>query len=170
MDKQRFLVLHDYGMGGLWWWITARSVREIRETFAEVEVVDAPDMVANAETWGLAEVDIDAAAVPDELSGLRDQRAAQRGRPGFGALADRETVWLRRRWDEDVDEPVDYLMEIGPDGRRLRQVELGGESVRSGPEDWPLNPPIVDLYDPELITQEIGQAEFEVAWAGARDE
>jgi hypothetical protein len=27
--KQRYLVLHDYGMGGLWWWIHARSVREV---------------------------------------------------------------------------------------------------------------------------------------------
>lgn len=34
MSTQRYLVLHDYGMGGLWWWIRARSVREVRESFA----------------------------------------------------------------------------------------------------------------------------------------
>jgi hypothetical protein len=34
--KKRFLVLHDYGMGGSWWWIRARSEWEIAQEFAEV--------------------------------------------------------------------------------------------------------------------------------------
>ncbi|HEX5543357.1 MAG TPA: hypothetical protein VFX60_17685 [Micromonospora sp.] len=57
MPKQRYLVLHDYGMGGLWWWIHARSTGEVLETFAEVEVVDAPAAVGRAESWGLEEGD-----------------------------------------------------------------------------------------------------------------
>jgi hypothetical protein len=64
VSKQRYLFLHDYGMGGLWWWIHARSTREVLETFAEVEVVDEPADVARAMGWGLEEVDIDAAAMP----------------------------------------------------------------------------------------------------------
>jgi hypothetical protein len=43
--KQRYLVCHDYGMGGLWWWVWARSAAEIVQTCAEVEVVTDPDRV-----------------------------------------------------------------------------------------------------------------------------
>jgi hypothetical protein len=61
-------------------------------------------------------------------------------------------------------------MEVGSDGRRIRQVELAddGTAVRSGPEDWPFNPPIVDLFDPALVAQEISRGEFEDHWARAR--
>jgi len=121
MSKQRFLVLHDYGMGGLWWWIHARSAREVLETFADVEVVDGAEAVENAAEWQLDEVDIDAAAMPPGLDGLREKRDGQRDRPGFGALAGREIVYLRHRWDDD---PSTYLLEVGSDGRRIRQVEL----------------------------------------------
>jgi hypothetical protein len=96
--SERFLVLHDYGMGGLWWWIHARSEREIVETFAEVEVVRDPEAAARFPDGELAEVDIDAETMPPGLAGLREQRAAQKGRPGFGALAGRAEVFLRRPW------------------------------------------------------------------------
>ncbi|MEU9731394.1 hypothetical protein [Streptomyces sp. NPDC048002] len=169
--KTRFLVLHDYGMGGLWWWIRARSAREVLETFAEVEVVDDAETVARAGSWDLGEADVDGATVPDDLAGLRARRDAQRERPGFGALADRSVVHLRLRYDEDAD-PAVYLVEVGPDGRRLRQVELGedGTAVKSGPDDWPFNPPLVDLFDPDLPGREISQDEFEAAWLRARPE
>lgn len=172
-DKTRFLVLHDYGMGGLWWWVHARSAREVVETIAEVEVIDHSDAVQRAETWDLDEVDIDAPTMPDDLDALRAQRAAQRGRPGFGVLADRSVVHLRRRWDgEDDVDPAVYLMEVGPDGRRLRQVELGddGTAVKSGPDDWAFNPPVVDLFDPDLASLEISRDEFEAEWLRAHDE
>jgi hypothetical protein len=151
--KSRFLVLNDYGMGSMWWWVSARSPREVLETFAEV--------------------DIDASAMPAVLDGLRATRDAQRARPGFGALADRSVVHLRRHWDgEGDDDPMTYLMEVGPDGRRLRQVELAedGTALKSGPEDWPFNPPVVDLFDPDLAGMEISQGEFEAAWLHARSE
>ncbi|MFJ9080395.1 hypothetical protein ACIRO3_34945 [Streptomyces sp. NPDC102278] len=168
--KTRFLVLHDYGMGALWWWIHARSPREIVETFAEVEVIDRSDTVDRAETWNLNAIDIDAPTLPDGLDSLRTQRRAQRDRPGFGALADRSVVYLRRRWDgEDGVGPADYLMEVGSDGRRLRQVELGGDgtAVKSGPDDWAYNPPVVDFFDPDLAGMEIGRDEFEAQWLRA---
>lgn len=37
--KTRFLVAHDYGMGGLWALVWARSAEEIRAAFPELEVV-----------------------------------------------------------------------------------------------------------------------------------
>lgn len=170
--KKRFLVLHDYGMGGLWWWIHARSPRQIVETFAEVEVVDDPEIVARFADDSLTEVDIDAASMPPDLEGLREQRDTQRDRPGFGALAGRPVVYLRRPWDEaDLTEPSVYFEELGPDGRRLRQVEVyrDGPAIKTGPDDWPLNPPN-DLYDPDLAQWEIDADEFEQAWRRARND
>lgn len=167
VSKHRYLVLHDYGMGGLWWWIHARSAREVAETFAEVEVVDAPADITRAEGWRLEEVDIDAPVMPAGLDGLRAQRDKQRGLPGFGALADRVVVYLRGHWNGE--DPALYLMEIGPDGRRIRQVEVAedGTAAKTDAQDWPINPPLVDLYDPQLPDQEIDRDEFERAWAAA---
>ncbi|MFD5254410.1 hypothetical protein ACFWM5_16415 [Streptomyces bobili] len=50
------------------------------------------------------------------------------------------------------------------------QVELteDGTALRSGPDDWPFNPPIVDLFDPALAGQEISQREFEDQWTRAQ--
>ncbi|MFD3699150.1 hypothetical protein ACFWUZ_23935 [Streptomyces sp. NPDC058646] len=167
----RFLVLHDYGMGGCWWWVHAASAREVRETFTDVEVVDDPETVERAKAWGLDEARTDAETAPDGLDDLRTKRDRRRGREGFGALADRSVAWLRRRWDYDDDEDqVLYLMEVGNDGRRLRQVELvpDGPGLAGGPDDWPFNPPVVDLFDPDLPGMEISREEFEAAWRGAR--
>jgi hypothetical protein len=172
-NKNRFLLLHDYGMGGVWWWVTARSAREILETFAEVEVVDRPETLVWARTQDLVEVDIDAAVMPAGLDDLRATRDLQRTLDGFGVFADRTVVYLRRRWDgEDSTDPALYLMEVGPDGRRIRQVEVreDGSVVKSGPEDWPFNPPVVDLFDPELVGMEISREEFDEAWHTARPE
>jgi hypothetical protein len=139
----------------------------VLETFAEVEVVDDPADVAR-EGWGLEEVDIDAAAMPAGLDGLRAKRDGQRALPGFGALADRQVVRLRQEWGGE--DPATYLTEIGPDGRRIRQVEVSedGTAVKTDAEDWPFNPPLVDLFDPRLPDLEIDRDEFEQVWAAAR--
>ncbi|MFC5826146.1 hypothetical protein [Nonomuraea insulae] len=171
--KKRFLVLHDYGMGGAWWWVHATSSREVLETFAEVEVIDSPQAVDQAEGWDLAEVDIDSHAMPGGLDDLRAKRDAQRALPGFGAFADRPVLYLRERWDGgDGVDPATYLMEIGSGGRRLRQVEQAddGTAIKSDPNDWQFNPPVVDLFDPELVEMEISPDEFEGAWLSARRE
>ena len=81
-------------------------------------------------------------------------------------------MYLRRPLDEaDDTEPFVYLEELGGDGRRTRQVEVyrDGTATRTGPDDWPFNPPI-DLHDPELAQWEIDQGEFEQAWQRARSE
>jgi len=95
VSKRRYPVLHDYGMGGAWWWVHARSEREVLETFAEVDVVHAPAAIGRAEAWQMEEVDIDAPVMPAGLDGLRTKRDSQRAQPGFGALADRQAVYLR---------------------------------------------------------------------------
>lgn len=107
------------------------------------------------------------------MNDLRAKRDAQRALPGFGAFADRAVLHLRRRWDgDDGVDPATYLMEIGSDGRRLRQVEQAddGTAIKSDPNDWPFNPPVVDLFDPELVEMEISQDEFEEAWLRAKRE
>jgi hypothetical protein len=167
--KKRFLVVHDYGMGGLWWWINARSAREIVETFAETEVVENPEDVARCARYADIEVDVDAETMPPGLDELRQQRDAQRGRPGFGALAGRDVVYLRRPWDAaDDPEPGVYVEEIGADGRRRRLVELydNGTALRSGPDDW-LAVARIDLHDPDLVPCEIEPDEFERIWRQA---
>lgn len=87
--------------------------------------------------------------------------------PGFGALADRQVVYLRLT-DDDGDLST-YLTEAGPDGRRIRQVEVAedGAGIKTDVANWPLNPPVVDLFDPQLPGLEIGHDEFERAWAEA---
>ncbi|GKQ40704.1 hypothetical protein ALMP_72270 [Streptomyces sp. A012304] len=154
-------------MGGLWWWVWADSAEAIVSACAEVEVITDPEDVVRAETWDLEEVHLDAPD-PNPLSSLRAKRDAQRGQPGFGVLAGRERVYLR--WQEDGEEEV-LLMEFGPDGRRLRQVESrpDGDAIRTTAEDWPFNPPF-DLHDPQWVSMEIGPDDFEAAWQRARRE
>lgn len=40
--KQPFLVVYDYGQGGVWAFLLARSEAEIEERFPELQVVDHP--------------------------------------------------------------------------------------------------------------------------------
>jgi hypothetical protein len=37
---REFLVCHDYGMGGIWWWMTAPSAEAISEYYGDVTVFD----------------------------------------------------------------------------------------------------------------------------------
>jgi hypothetical protein len=40
-DKQRYLVAHDYGQGGIWSFVLARSAAEIEERFCDHQVVES---------------------------------------------------------------------------------------------------------------------------------
>lgn len=160
--RRAYLVLHDYGMGGLWWWILASSADAITAAFAEVEVVSDPERIAQARTWNLSELDIDDAK-RGELASFYETRERQRLDPGFGRLLGKDRVYLRLPDPEEED--TEWLTEHGPDGRRLRQVELrtDGTALTGDREDWPMNPPF-DLGDPWLAAHEISRAEFERAW------
>ncbi|TQN30529.1 hypothetical protein FHX37_0410 [Haloactinospora alba] len=67
----------------------------------------------------------------------------------------------------DPDESV-FLLELGPDGRVIRRVEVLGEddTVASWQEEG-MNPPF-DLRSPELATAEVDEAVFAAAREGAR--
>ena len=164
-EKRRYLVFHDLGMSGMWWWIRARSADEIVLTYANVEVVEDPKWQEHASTWSVDDVDIDESGEEGELlSSLRQKRDRQRTQPGFGALAGRDRVYLKRPTDVGTS-----LTEHGPDGRRLRQVDVGPGGKVSRVDHFVLNPPY-DLYDPELSPWEISAEEFEEAWGNAWDQ
>ena len=164
-SRQRFLVRHDYGMGALWWWVTASSAAQITATFAEVEVIDDPAAIATVRSWQLEDTDIaDAATGP--LAGFYRKRQQQRQDPSFGKLLGKDRVYLRLA-DPEVDPGV-WLTEHDQAGRRLRQVELraDGTAVASSAADWPMNPSF-DLGDPHYASSEITAQEFEQAWIRA---
>jgi hypothetical protein len=48
---RKFLVCHDYGTGGLWWWIEAPSADDIHAKFRDLIVLDQPP------TWWNDEMD-----------------------------------------------------------------------------------------------------------------
>jgi hypothetical protein len=110
----------------------------------------------------------DSSIVPEGLDVLRAKREAQRAMPRFGALADRQILYLRL--EGDGDDPSTCLVEVGADGRRVRQVGLfdDGAAIKTDTEDWLFNPPIVDLFDPQLPDCEIQREEFDRAWMAAR--
>ena len=173
--KARYLVCDDYGMGAQWWWVHARSPREIMERVADVEVVHRADTVRDAEGWELEDVDIDAAD-PNPLSDRKARRDEQRGRAGFGACVGRGTLYFRRPWGDDgghtpwrgEDGETHYLMEIDADGYRTRQVVefVEGPPQKMDEDDWFFNPPF-DLYEPEWAQHEIDRSVFEAAWEAA---
>jgi hypothetical protein len=39
-EKQRYLVVYDYGQGGVWAFVWARSTAEIESTFRDLKVVE----------------------------------------------------------------------------------------------------------------------------------
>lgn len=161
-------MLHDYGMGGLWWWIVAESASQVMRSLAEVEVVTDADVVRQAAEWDLAEVDL-GGPLPSPLDDMHAQRTKQRTHPDFAATAERDgPVWLRLPPGlYDDDEEADWLLELDPTGRKLRQIELHPDGDALLTDDWPFNPPF-DLYDPRYAAMEISGAEFEETWRRGR--
>ena len=61
--KQRYLVLHNYGQGGLWAYVNAKSPAEIEAAFREIEVVATPPTwLTVQEQQKLETYDVDAPA------------------------------------------------------------------------------------------------------------
>ncbi|WP_017593103.1 hypothetical protein [Nocardiopsis potens] len=168
----RYLIVHDYGMGGVWSWVRAGSAEEVLDACAEVEVVTDPEVVARMEASDrMEEADLDDPAPGSLVAALRAKRDAYRHLPGYGELAGRDRVHLRWDEQEDGEEESVFLVELGPDGRQLRNVEIlpDGGKTRRYMADWPINPP-TDLYDPKYLAMLIGAEEFEAAWRSARTE
>jgi hypothetical protein len=73
-DKRRFLVVYDYGSGGVWAYVWARSTDEIQIRFRDLEVVDEePEWMVGEEQALIAErmtFDIDAIKPSDWISTL----------------------------------------------------------------------------------------------------
>lgn len=154
----RYLVCHDYGMGGLWWWITADSEAEILERVAEVAVVSDPETIARVADWDLEEVGLERASDVAGLSGLVAQRDAARARPGYGRFVGMERVWFAMP-------PLDgeeWWLELNGSGQILRAIchDTDGVWSRVVPD---LNP-MDDLYDPKYDNREIGEAQFDEVW------
>ncbi|QDY11998.1 hypothetical protein FJK98_31750 [Micromonospora sp. HM134] len=143
-------------MGGLWWWVWAASAEEIVDNVAEVEVITDEASIHQMGPYAEEELHLDALS-GTSLADLWEQRCAHRSLPGYGVLAGRERVYLR-----DDEEGAVFLVEVGPDGRRLREVEVSPEGVFRLAEDL-LNPPR-DLRDPRYVGMEISRDEFEAAW------
>jgi len=159
----RYFVMHDYGMGALYWWIDAPSADDIIRTYAEVVILDDANAARHD---NIPIVAIDDKTHQPGLDDLRDLRAGQIGHPQFGALVGRGIIFLRR--PDYIEEGSIYYIEYDPQGYRTRQVEIDakGDAVRTGPEDWWLNPP-EDLWNPELVQYEITRNEFDSTWATA---
>ena len=69
----RYLVVYDYGMGGLWAYVIASSATEILDAFPELEVVhEQPEWMDDAERGRLDVLDI------ERPSGLLSQILADR--------------------------------------------------------------------------------------------
>jgi len=159
--RTRFLVIHDYGTGATWWWVTAVDADEILETFANVEVLTDDEHLARVADWDLSVVDV-TGPYPAGLDGLAAKRAAQRGQPGYGVLAGRRRP-VHLRWEE-TSSGVTWCTEFTPAGRRTRQVRINADGESQAFTEWTIDVP-EDLRDPALLALEITPAEFEAAWA-----
>ncbi|MGH1548609.1 hypothetical protein ACRAWB_05315 [Leifsonia poae] len=49
-DHHEYLVVYDYGMGGLWGFVSAPSAEAVRERYPELAVVDDPPEWMDADT------------------------------------------------------------------------------------------------------------------------
>jgi len=71
-EKQRHLVVYDYGQGGVWAFVWARSATEIEDTFRDLKVVeDMPSWLtgdALAKTEQRMTFDVDAIQPDDWIA------------------------------------------------------------------------------------------------------
>lgn len=80
MKKRDFLVVYDYGQGGVWAFVSARSRGEIERGFPELRVVeDTPDWMSETELKGIkARMRFDVERPVGWLKTLVDQRGEER--------------------------------------------------------------------------------------------
>ncbi|MEV8215696.1 hypothetical protein [Leifsonia sp. NPDC077715] len=68
-DKRRYLVVYDYGMGGLWGLLLARSEADISLRYPELTVVDARPAWMSPEDFARIER-LDAYDIDDAPTGM----------------------------------------------------------------------------------------------------
>jgi hypothetical protein len=76
-EKKRFLTVHNYGMGGIWMYITAQRAGDITEAYPELEVFGEPPSFLDQAELGQIERDesYDLEEPPrGYLKGLLDRR------------------------------------------------------------------------------------------------
>ena len=162
-EPQWFLAEWEHPLGSFFWRIKAESAQQIRESLATIRVVTDPEYLAYRGE-GDKRFDLNDLSGDKLLTSLREDRDAQRDKPGFGALVGKERVFLRFLPTNVTNE---CLREMNAEGHQVRQVELrpDGTRVRSTETDW--KNPAIDLYDPEYAAMEITEAEFECEWVDA---
>jgi hypothetical protein len=72
LKKQEYLVVYDYGQGGIWSFILATSLDQIRERFPELRVI------TEKPTW----------MTPEREERIRNHRTLDIDEPNHGFLAD----------------------------------------------------------------------------------
>lgn len=97
-EKRRYLIAYDYGMGGLWGFLDARSEEEIAAVYPELVVVhEPPSWMTQARRAGLREHDID--GVPTGILGVvLDERELIGGTTGEGSGSPDSPGRSPRRW------------------------------------------------------------------------
>ena len=73
--KSRYLVVYDYGMGGVWAYVMARSADEIVSRFPELQLVhERPGWMSPDDELGLDVLDVDSPTglLSDLLAGRSD--------------------------------------------------------------------------------------------------
>lgn len=73
-EKQRFLVAYDYGQGGVWAFVWARSVEEIHDKFRDLQVIESMPSWLTGEQLAVTEqrmtFDVDAVKPEDWIARL----------------------------------------------------------------------------------------------------
>ena len=73
--KQRFLVVYDYGQGGVWAFVWARSEVQLHRVFRDLKVVDSPPSWLTGEELAKTErqmtFDVDEVKPDDWIARLR---------------------------------------------------------------------------------------------------
>jgi hypothetical protein len=74
--KQRFLAAHDYGMGGIWMYITAKRASDITDAYPELEIFEEPPSFISEATLAKIEekLSYDLDDPPEYLKALADRR------------------------------------------------------------------------------------------------
>jgi ribA/ribD-fused uncharacterized protein len=160
-----FFVCHDYGMGGLWWIVTAESEDEILDTFADVTVfAEAPPFFTKADLEDLERTNTNTTELPFALVSLREKRAAHRDDPLYGTLGDRRDLCYAAPRSDGAppallavrDGELDRLINTLDDGTSFAMYAT--DLMRS-----------VDLRDPAIARNEIPTEVFEEEWARRTD-